>query len=70
MKILDRLGQAFLHRDLVSTAPGPASRDSWCTTCGRGHPYAEAEALANAWRWRKVLTTSGGHRDILSAPRS
>ena len=32
-------------------------------------PYAEAEALANAWPGLKFMTTSGkGHRDILSAP--
>jgi pimeloyl-ACP methyl ester carboxylesterase len=32
-------------------------------------PYAEAEALANAWPGVKMMTTSGkGHRDILSAP--
>ena len=32
-------------------------------------PYAEAEALANAWPGLKFMSTSGkGHRDILSAP--
>jgi pimeloyl-ACP methyl ester carboxylesterase len=32
-------------------------------------PYAEAEALANAWPGVRMMTTSGkGHRDILSAP--
>jgi pimeloyl-ACP methyl ester carboxylesterase len=32
-------------------------------------PYAEAEALANAWPGVRMMTTTGkGHRDILSAP--
>ncbi|MGH8203778.1 MAG: alpha/beta fold hydrolase, partial [Steroidobacteraceae bacterium] len=32
-------------------------------------PYAEFEALANAWPGVRTMTTRGkGHRDILSAP--
>jgi pimeloyl-ACP methyl ester carboxylesterase len=71
VRILDEhAGRPLAELDLVSTAP----------KCGLPAllihdlkdaviPYAEAEALANAWPGLKVMTTSGkGHRDILSAP--
>ncbi|HEU5468830.1 MAG TPA: alpha/beta hydrolase [Steroidobacteraceae bacterium] len=71
VKILDRdAGRPSAELDLVSAAPksgipGLLVHDLKDAVI----PYAEAEALANAWPGLKVMTTSGkGHRDILSAP--
>jgi pimeloyl-ACP methyl ester carboxylesterase len=71
VKILDReAGRPLAELDLVSTAPragipGFLIHDLQDAVI----PYAEAEALANAWPGLKFMTTSGkGHRDILSAP--
>jgi pimeloyl-ACP methyl ester carboxylesterase len=69
--ILDHdAGRPSAELDLVSTAPragipGFLIHDLQDAVI----PYAEAEALANAWPGLKFMTTSGqGHRDILSAP--
>ena len=71
VKILDtEAGRPLRELDLVSTAPraripGFLIHDLQDNVI----PYAEAEALANAWPGLKFMTTSGkGHRDILSAP--
>lgn len=71
MKILDHeTGRPMAELDLISTAPrsgvpGFLVHDLQDPVI----PYAEAEALANAWPGLKFMTTSGkGHRDILSAP--
>jgi pimeloyl-ACP methyl ester carboxylesterase len=71
VKILDHdAGRPSAELDLVSTAPragipGFLVHDLQDAVI----PYAEAEALANAWPGLKFMTTSGkGHRDILSAP--
>ena len=71
VKILDHdAGRPSSDLDLVSTAPragvpGFLIHDLQDAVI----PYAEAEALANAWPGLKFMTTSGkGHRDILSAP--
>lgn len=71
VKILDHeAGRPSAELDLVSTAPHAGVpgflihdlRDAVI-------PYAEAEALAQAWPGLKFMTTDGkGHRDILSAP--
>jgi pimeloyl-ACP methyl ester carboxylesterase len=71
VKILDHeAGRPSAELDLVSTAPHAGIpgflihdlRDAVI-------PYAEAEALAQAWPGLKFMTTDGnGHRDILSAP--
>jgi pimeloyl-ACP methyl ester carboxylesterase len=70
VKILDHdAGRPSSELDLVSTAPragipGFLVHDLQDAVI----PYAEAEALANAWPGLKFMTTSGkGHRDILSA---
>jgi pimeloyl-ACP methyl ester carboxylesterase len=71
VRILDHdAGRPSADLDLVSTAPhagipGFLVHDLQDAVI----PYAEAEALANAWPGLKFMTTSGkGHRDILSAP--
>jgi pimeloyl-ACP methyl ester carboxylesterase len=71
VRILDReAGRPMAELDLVSTAPhagvpGFLVHDLQDAVI----PYAEAEALANAWPGLKFMSTSGkGHRDILSAP--
>jgi pimeloyl-ACP methyl ester carboxylesterase len=71
VRILDHeAGRPSAELDLVSTAPragvpGFLIHDLQDAVI----PYAEAEALANAWPGLKFMTTSGkGHRDILSAP--
>ncbi len=71
VKILDaEAGRPMIELDLVSTAPrsgipGFLIHDLQDAVI----PYAEAEALANAWPGLKFMTTSGkGHRDILSTP--
>jgi pimeloyl-ACP methyl ester carboxylesterase len=66
----EHAGRPAAELDLVSTAPpsgipGLLIHDLKDAVI----PYAEAEALANAWPTVNVMTTSGkGHRDILSAP--
>jgi pimeloyl-ACP methyl ester carboxylesterase len=71
VRILDHdAGRPSADLDLVSTAPhagipGFLVHDLQDAVI----PYAEAEALANAWPGLKFMSTSGkGHRDILSAP--
>jgi len=71
VKFLDTdAGRPSAELDLVSTTPragvpGFLIHDLQDAVI----PYAEAEALANAWPGLKFMTTSGkGHRDILSAP--
>ena len=70
-KLLDRdAGRPSAELDLVTTAPrsgipGLLIHDLEDAVI----PYAEFEALANAWPGVKAMTTRGkGHRDILSAP--
>jgi pimeloyl-ACP methyl ester carboxylesterase len=70
VKILDHeAGRPLSELDLVSTVPhagvpGFLIHDLQDAVI----PYAEAEALANAWPGLRFMTTSGkGHRDILSA---
>jgi pimeloyl-ACP methyl ester carboxylesterase len=63
-------GRPAAELDLVSTAP-PSGIPALLIHDLKDAviPYAEAEALANAWPALAVMTTSGkGHRDILSAP--
>lgn len=71
VKLLDRdAGRPSAELDLVHAAPrsgipGLLIHDLEDAVI----PYAEFEALANAWPGVRTMTTRGkGHRDILSAP--
>lgn len=71
VRVLDEYaGRPSAELDLVSTAP-PSGLPALLIHDLKDAviPYAEAEALANAWPGLDTMTTSGkGHRDILSAP--